>query len=398
MANGRAMPTLLRMPRVPAPIVIAGGGVAGLEAALALRELLHDAADLTLVAGSDTFHYRPLGVGEPFGLGHPHRHELAPIARDLDIDLVRDTMTAVDPIGREVVLGDGGTIAYDQLIVAVGAPSRAPGPHGVLFDRARNAAEFDEMLADLQAGLVSRVAFAIPRSVTWPLPAYELALMTAAWGASAGVEVIVVSHESAPLELFGGTVSAAVAAVLERSGVAFIGGTDPVLDSDVLIRLGNHQVQAERIVVLPEVVGPAIPGLPADPHGFVRVDPWGRAEGLSGVFAIGDAAAHPIKHGGLAAQQALAAARALAFDTGAREELMAARPILRGLLRTLEGPLYLRAALDDVEGSSTASPDPLWWPPSKLAAPRLTSYLGRVEQARAEARVVVSGAHLAERR
>lgn len=385
------------MPSRAPSIVIAGGGVAGLEAALALRELLHDRADLTLVAGSETFHYRPLGVGEPFGLGHPRQHELAPIARELDMAFLRDTVGAVDAPAGEVALGSGRRLAFDELIVAVGAPGRSPFAYGVLFDRAANGPAFDEVLADLQAGLVSRVAFTIPCCATWPLPAYELALMTAAWGAAArpgGIEVVVVSHEPAPLDLFGATASAAVTEVLERSGVEFAGGAEPVLDSDVLIRAGNHQVLAERVVVLPEVIGPHVPGLPADAHGFVRVDPWGRVEGLDGVFAIGDAAAHPIKHGGLAAQQAVAAARALAFDLGAREQLSAARPVLRGLLRTVAGPLYLRAALDDVEATSTASPDPLWWPPSKLAAPRLTSYLGRVEQARAEARVLVGGSVL----
>jgi sulfide:quinone oxidoreductase len=106
------------------------------------------------------------------------------------------------------------------------------------------------------------------------------------------------------------------------------------------------------------------------------------------VYVVGDAAAHPIKHGGLAAQQAVAAAQALAFDAGLRDRLDEPRPILRGLLRTVDGPLYLRAALGDADATSAASPDPLWWPPSKIAAPRLTSYLGRIERARAQGRVL----------
>ncbi|MCW2990572.1 MAG: hypothetical protein JWM73_1166 [Solirubrobacterales bacterium] len=379
------------MPFAQDPVVIAGGGVAGLEAALALRELLGVRAPLVLVTPAPTFHYRALGVGEAFGLGHPHRHPIGPIARDLGMEVVQDTVAAVDPAAGQLRLASGAGLPYGRLVLAVGAPSRAPFPHGVLFDPVANATGFEEVLADLQAGLVTHVALAIGPGVTWPLPAYELALMTAAWGAAArpeGVDVSVLSRESAPLDLFGSAASRAVAGVLDRAGVAFAGGDDLVVESDETVRMGDRQIRAERIVVLPELTGPRVPGLPGDAAGFVPVDPWGRVPGVERVYAVGDAAAHPIKQGGLAAQQATAAAQAIAFDSGARTRATVPRPVLRGLLRTVEGPLYLRATLEDPEATSTASGDPLWWPPSKLAAPRLTSYLRRIEQARAEGRVL----------
>jgi sulfide:quinone oxidoreductase len=375
----------------PPSAVIAGAGVAGLEAAFALRELLGPGAAISLVGGCDTFHYKPLAVGEPFGLGHPHHHAIAPIAANLGMAFVHDTLTAVDPRTREIRLASGSSLGFEPLLVAVGAPTRAPSPFGVLFERAEHASEFDDVLADLRAGLISHVAFALPASAGWPLPAYELALMTAAWGAAArpgGVRVTICSHEATPLALFGSSASTAVAGVLEHAGIAFLGGEEPLLESDVLVRVGHHQLQAERIILLPEHVGPRIAGLPADAGGFVRVDPWGRVAGLPGVYAVGDAAAHPVKHGGLAAQQAVTAARAVAFDAGLRDRLEEPRPILRGLLRTVDGPLYLRAALADEAATSTVSREPLWWPPSKIAAPRLTSYLGRIERARAEGRVL----------
>ena len=49
-------------------IVIAGGGVAGLEALLALHRALEAGARLTLIAPDPDFTYRPLAVAEPFGL------------------------------------------------------------------------------------------------------------------------------------------------------------------------------------------------------------------------------------------------------------------------------------------------------------------------------------------
>ena len=65
-------------------------------------------------------------------------------------------------------------------------------------------------------------------------------------------------------------------------------------------------------VALPRPVGPAIPGLPADPHGFVPVDAHGRVPGLTDVYAAGDMTTRAVKQGGLATQQADAAAAAIA--------------------------------------------------------------------------------------
>jgi sulfide:quinone oxidoreductase len=59
-------------------IVIAGGGVAGLEALLGLRAVAGDRVHVTLVAPDPDFTYRPLAVAEPFALGHAHRGSTEP--------------------------------------------------------------------------------------------------------------------------------------------------------------------------------------------------------------------------------------------------------------------------------------------------------------------------------
>ena len=50
-------------------MLIAGGGIAGLEAMLALSELADDRVDIELLTPSDEFVYRPMLVAEPFGSG-----------------------------------------------------------------------------------------------------------------------------------------------------------------------------------------------------------------------------------------------------------------------------------------------------------------------------------------
>ena len=132
---------------------------------------------------------------------------------------------------------------------------------------------------------------------------------------------------------------------------------------------------------MPALDGAALAGLPADSRGFLPVDAHGRVSGLSGVYAAGDATSFPVKQGGLAAQQADAAAEAVAADLGLAPDPAPFRPVLRGLLLTGGAPLYLRAQLTgDQEPtarvlSGEVSSRALWWPPGKVAGRYLAPYL-----------------------
>src|SRR6267142_1603873 len=53
----------------PLRVLIAGGGVAGLETLMALRGLAGDLVTLTLIAPEDEFVYSPLTVERPFSVG-----------------------------------------------------------------------------------------------------------------------------------------------------------------------------------------------------------------------------------------------------------------------------------------------------------------------------------------
>src|SRR5690349_9859255 len=93
-------PTVVAMARSPHRVVIAGGGIAGLEALLALRALAGDRVELTLVSAQPDFVYRPLAVARPFGLGHARRTPLAEAARDAGATLKIAALESVDPGAR----------------------------------------------------------------------------------------------------------------------------------------------------------------------------------------------------------------------------------------------------------------------------------------------------------
>src|SRR5688572_6616201 len=101
-------------------VVIAGGGVAALEAALALRALADEPLSIELVGPEPHFWYRPLAVAEPFGLGEAHRYELGALAAAAGASFTLGTVQGVDAAGHQAKTSVGD-IAYDVLLVAVGA-------------------------------------------------------------------------------------------------------------------------------------------------------------------------------------------------------------------------------------------------------------------------------------
>src|SRR6185312_17562793 len=135
------------------------------------------------------------------------------------------------------------------------------------------------------------------------------------------------------------------------------------------------RLQCDRIVHLPVLSGPNTPGILCDDDGFILVDDAFRARDSANVFAVGDGTAGSYKQGGLAAQQADVVADLLAAEAGSERATRPYRPVMRGLLRTMDGPRYLRAEPPGGATSAEVSEQCLWWPPSKVAARWLTPWL-----------------------
>jgi sulfide:quinone oxidoreductase len=132
----------------------------------------------------------------------------------------------------------------------------------------------------------------------------------------------------------------------------------------------------DQVVTLAQLEGPDVPGLPSDVGGFIAVDDHSRVTGHDNVYAAGDGTTFPVKQGGIATQQADAAAEAIAAHLGAAVTPSPIRPTLRGMLLTGIAPTYLRAQIaGTVSDSFETSANPLWWPPSKIAGRYLAPYL-----------------------
>ena len=145
----------------------------------------------------------------------------------------------------------------------------------------------------------------------------------------------------------------------------------------IAIHPGDRELRADRIVALPELYGPPLAGVPVTAAGgFVRIDEHSKVRELERVYAAGDVTDFAVKFGGVAAQQADAAAESIAALAGAALECKPLKPMIRGMLLGAERPLYMSAHLTGTHGSdSQTSEEPLWSPATKIAARYLAPYL-----------------------
>jgi sulfide:quinone oxidoreductase len=359
-----------------ARVVIAGGGVAALEALLALRSLAGDRVRVEVIAPDSSFSYRPLAVAEPFGLGAVERFDLPRLIRTQGGSFERAAVHAVDADAKRLTTDAGAVRSYDALILAVGACAVEAVPGALTYRGQQDTEPLADVLAALQAGEIERLAFVVPSGCAWPLPLYELALMSGNWNRRHGIHarLALITSERTPLQLFGYEVAEPVRRLLAEHGVALRTGS--IVESLQRGRLWmpfECSVSVDAAIALPRFVGRPPAGLSTDPQGFVVVDEFCRVGPAEDhVYAIGDMTDGPIKQGGLATQQADTCAAMIAAAAGADVEPEPFTPVLRGLLLTGEQPLYLRhPALVDGETAN----EPLWWPPHKIVARHLAPLL-----------------------
>jgi sulfide:quinone oxidoreductase len=361
----------------PRRVVVVGGGIAAAETVMALASLAPSLTDVVLIAPDAAFTLRPYTVLEPFAGGPLPSLRLDEFMREHNGRFRQDTVARVDPVARKVLCGDGAEEAYDALVLAPGARRVAPFEHALVFGE--DPLALTGILSDLEGGWSTSVAFVVPQGSSWPLPLYELALMTAeqVWGMDMErAKLHLVTSEAAPLDIFGAAAAREVEALLAAAGITVLAGATPAVERNCEVRTGlGEPLAVDRIVTLPLLEGTPLQGVPVDAQGFITVDEVGRVSGLPDVYAVGDAADHDIKQGGLACQQADVVAGVIAELSGARVDTPMPTPVLRGRLLTGRRDRFLRRELSGEVGE--AADEPLWWPPAKVSGRYLAPYLVR---------------------
>jgi sulfide:quinone oxidoreductase len=372
-------------------VLIAGGGVAALETLLALRELAPERTAMTVLAPNRDFVYRPMTVREPFSYPQAQRYPLAPIVHEAGAELLVEELAWVDPAKRIAHTSSDMEIEYDALVIALGARIHPRYAHALTIDDRKLDETFRGLVQDIEEGYVDSVAFISPGRMAWPLPLYELALMTAgrAYDMNVDLTTTIVTPEDRPLAIFGSAVAGAVEDLLAQAHIQMIGSAYAEVPraGEIVINPGERHLKAKRVVALPELYGPSVRGIPLAQHGFLRTDIHGRVLDVEHIYAAGDATDFAVKYGGIAAQQADALAEAIAAEAGAAVTPEPFHPLIHGILLTADEPRYLTARITGGHGfSSEISETPMWSHPSKIAAKYLAPYLEQLDRADAPAR------------
>jgi sulfide:quinone oxidoreductase len=360
----------------PMRVVIAGGGVAGLETLLSLRALAGGRVELTLVAPDGEFVYRPLAVEEPFAVGRTRRVPVHDAARDAKAGFVSGTIAAVNADQRIAHPSQSHRLEYDALVLAVGAKAAPSVDHALTWDDRSDAETLGGLLQDIEQGYSRRLAVVIPPGPAWPLRAYELALYITleAKGMAAELQTTIVTPEPSPLSVLGPRALELVSNELRQAGVAVVSAAhaevEPGHAATVVLQPSGRRLEVDRVIALPVLHGRPIPGIPADARGFVDVDEHCRVRGVDGVWAAGDVTAFPVKSGGFAAEQADVVAEDIAANAGADVEPRPFDPVAREELAGLPAGGVLESWLTQGEDEQLATHLPA------LGVPTLT-YLQR---------------------
>jgi sulfide:quinone oxidoreductase len=370
----------------PLHVVVAGGGVAALEACLTLRELAGDRVQITLLAPEADFVPRPMRVREPFGASLARHYPLEAIVADLGLEHRLDRFKWLDAPGAIVHTDNDDAVPYDALLLAIGARMCPAFGHALTIDDARLDEQLHGLIQDIEAGYIGSLAFVAPVAMVWPLPMYELALMTAGRAADMQSElsITIVTPEDAPLAVFGESASERVAELLAANHILTLTSAHCAVPTPgwVTVGPGAQRLHVDRVIALPELFGPSTPGIPGGPpRGFIPVDAHCQVRGLARVFAAGDATDFPIKHGAIAAQQADTAAEAIAQLAGAPVHPRPFAPTLEGVLLGGDEPLYLSAVVSGSHGAhSQVALQPTSRTSGKISALRLAPYLESLDR------------------
>jgi len=366
-------------------VLVAGGGIAALETALALQDLAAEHVETTMLAPNEELVYRPMSVREPFGYGIAARYPLGSIAADAGAQLVSGKVAWVEPEAQLVHTDTGAQLEYDALVVAMGAMQYRRYEHAITIDDRHMDELLHGLIQDLECGFLESVAFVVPGRMAWPLPLYELALMLAgrAEDMCVPLDATMITPEEHPLAIFGQAVSDGVHALLAEKRIRTISSAYVEIPAPgrIVVNPGDRRVAAQRVIALPELYGPGVQGLPLSEHGFLRVDRHCQMRDVGPVFAVGDVVDFPVKQGGIACQQADAAAQRIAALAGADVEPQLFKPYLNAMLLTDGRPRYLAAEITGGCGAASRFSDvPMDGVTHKVAGRYLAPYLARLDR------------------
>jgi sulfide:quinone oxidoreductase len=317
-----------------------------------------------------------MSVAEPFQQGEVKRFPLARLASWPGGQADAGTLARLDLDKRSAETADGAELTGTSCSWRW-APGLAGDCGWIDVPRPGRSRGAREVVDDAVAGRVQSLTFALPTLAAWPLPLYELRDdEDPARGRGRD------DRPGRPRHARGraaqgvlSEASASIKSLLETRGIGLRTHDSGGVQKRRARRRPRPGDPNRASRVAAGAGRPADPGLPTDGQGFVRADEYGRVEGHDDVYAAGDITTFPLKQGGIATQQADAAAESIAALAGASVTPRPFKPVLRGLLLTGLTPRFMSASL--LDDASEVDSEPLWWPPAKIVGRYLAPFLAQ---------------------
>ncbi len=369
-----------------ARVLVAGAGYGGLETALAIRDTVADAADITLLTPTASLAYRPLSSGAPFVREPARAIDIHRLAEERGCKVVLDELVTVQDDERRVLTHDGELIDFDALVIAVGARERPSVPPLITWGQEPDQGELGALFGELATGTVKSVAVTIPAGTGWPLAGYEAALILA-WTAShlapAPISVTVATFEPRPAATLGEQASDRVSQALADAGVEILGSATALelataansQSASVGIVADDHarEVAVDRVLSVPEIFGPDVSGLPSAAGGFVPSGIDGRVLDAQRVWALGDAAQRTVKHSIITATEADTVASSIIATLGLGEPPAVLPRALHGTLVDNPEQRWWDANSGHLTDARMTT-GCLWWPPEEALGGHLARW------------------------
>ncbi|MCC6159809.1 MAG: NAD(P)/FAD-dependent oxidoreductase [Deltaproteobacteria bacterium] len=292
-------------------ILVLGGGVGGVVAAVELRKRVSDVHRVILVDRDERHVFWPsllwlmMGTREAESITRP-----LTALRRRGIEVIRGNVEEIDPDGKRVVIG-GETITADYIIIALGAdpaPERIAGlaESGSTFCTLDGAEALRDRWREFRGGKV--VVLTAAPAYKCPAAPYEAAMLLEADARKRRIiertTVEIHAAEPGPMGVAGPEASAQVRSMVESKGIGYFPGrqvtsADPsgrslvfgdgaTTDFDLLVYVPPFQA--------PDVVKRA--GLLGD-SGWATVDRATMETRFPDVYVIGDLVGIPLKMGKL---------------------------------------------------------------------------------------------------
>ncbi|HEX9022582.1 MAG TPA: FAD-dependent oxidoreductase [Geobacteraceae bacterium] len=296
-------------------VLILGGGIAGVEAAISLTKKVRNGRqlfDVTVVSDRDYLYVYPISIWVPTG-GKSFEDvciPLAALAAAHGFKVVRETVRTVAAAERQIVT-DRGSHRYDYLIIALGAGKLKPKGSEHTLSICGNPSEalrLKERLDTLLAAGGGRIAVGfggnpLDSSAVRGGPAFEFLFNVEALLRRRGIrerfELTFFAPMASPGARMGEKAVSAMQSFFGRLGVkTAFGRKIAEFVPDGVVLEDGERIHADLTMFIPAGNGHEVlksSGLPLNEAGFVRIDNHCEVPLPSGektaVYAVGDAAA-----------------------------------------------------------------------------------------------------------